>query len=116
MSYVIPAQWTPDGWLIAQSNSRELRLLSGREISTLTTVSQGLRSFAYRALPETVFYCGSDGHLYNHDVASATEQEIPLPESMSCAGSRLVYREDTGSLVFSYTHNSLGGLAEYLDP
>ncbi|MBO9666462.1 MAG: hypothetical protein J7501_06570 [Bdellovibrio sp.] len=64
-----------------------------------------------------IYTCATDNKLYKYNLNnSGAETNLPMPvTSMKCSGP-VYYSATRGSLIFSFTQNSLYGVAEYLNP
>jgi len=84
-------------------------------LGTLSTVARPITSFAYAndSGGEHIYYCATNGRLYQKEVVTALEWRIP---SMSCRGFSLVYRSSTRTLVVPVEQTGLNGVAEYVLP
>ena len=110
-------------WLVFTYGSRIIRTFDeGGTVQALANLPSGARSFAHRHSADSttnlVYYCrATDGHLYAYDLNTSTNTALPWPiTAMACVGRSLIYDDSRQSLVFSYAHLGLTGVAEYLLP
>lgn len=93
----------------------------GGNVTDYRTLPRQINSLAYRRdaglTYEWFYYCGVNGKLYKYNNLTATETALNLPStSMTCSGRGLTYSATRGSLIYGFTQNGLGGVAEYLNP
>jgi hypothetical protein len=112
-------------WIFASFNHpSEIRTQAvGGAIGTIATLANGQSSFAYRhdAANNVIYYCaawgGNAGILQKYDVTTSTNTVLPWPIArMKCAGKGMIYSSSRGSLIFPFTQDGIGGVAEYLNP
>ncbi|MGK5082685.1 hypothetical protein WDW37_05210 [Bdellovibrionota bacterium FG-1] len=123
---MIPAYW--DGpnnrWLsvdraVAQTTVRALNI--GGNLGPLTTTTYGIGAFTYRkeGSNEYLYYCknSTSGTLQRKNITAGTESSLAWPiSSLFCSGYSLLYDSTRNSLIFPFTQNGLGGVAEYILP
>lgn len=120
---ITQATWwtTANAWLMAFVHDRSIRKLALDANATMqeaASVEQPIMSLVYRGgANETVYYCAQNGHVYQRDLASALETELPwtIP-SASCVGLGMVYESTTQSLVIPYRANHMYGLVRLTVP
>jgi hypothetical protein len=86
-------------------------------ISTIATLPNVPLSIAYRhdASNNIVYYCSS-GRIYKYNITTTTNTALTWPITrMSCSGRTMVYTS-RGTLIFPFTQDGLGGVAEYANP
>lgn len=110
-------------WLFMRYANNSLKnvydVTVGGVLNSFTTLNTGAKSFTYRVKLEVsyIYYCGTDGKLYRRNMATSTEDSLPLPiAGMSCESAALFFRESSQSLIFAYKLNGLMGFGEYFDP
>jgi hypothetical protein len=95
-------------------------LVVGGNIGTIATLSKTPSSFTYRhdASNNLIYYCGSsDNKLYKYNITTSTNTALTWPiVKMKCTGKDMVYSSSRGTLIFPFTQDGIGGVAEYINP
>jgi hypothetical protein len=93
-------------------------LVPGGAVGTVAVLPFQPSSFTYRhdASNNMIYYCAA-GALYKYNVTTTTNTALTLPiTKMKCTGHGLAYSSSRSSLVFPFTQDGIGGVAEYLNP
>jgi hypothetical protein len=91
----------------------------GGAIGTIATLSNQAVSFAYRhdASNNVIYYCDSNSFLRKYNVTTTTDTALTWPiAKMKCVGHGMVYSSSRNSLIFPFTQDGIGGVAEYFNP
>ncbi|ASD63287.1 hypothetical protein [Bdellovibrio bacteriovorus] len=87
-------------------------------IETLIPLGRGIRGLEtdrnVGLSKNNLYVCGTDGKIYKYDLNNSNQMtELPLPNTtMTCTG-QLHYSESRNKLMFQYSQNGLGAVAEY---
>lgn len=94
----------------------------GGNLTNYRTLPRQAVGFSYRRnaglTQEWFYYCGNAlKKLYKYNNLTAVETMINMPsDGMACTGRGLFYSTTRNSLVFGFTQNGLGGVAEIPNP
>ena len=63
-----------------------------------------------------VYFCSTDGKLYQYDLDSGAETELSHDlDDITCSGRSMIYSSERNSIIFPFRRaGGFGGLAEYL--
>lgn len=116
------SHWDGDNsrWLMHVANTSRVRTVTvGGILGTLVSLPRAIISFTHvvkTAVPH-LYYCGTDGRAYKYNLNTSTETALFWPSTtISCTGQSIVWHASRQSVIFPITQNSLGGIAEILDP
>ncbi|MBS1963263.1 MAG: hypothetical protein JST04_13695 [Bdellovibrionales bacterium] len=103
------------------TNTSKIRSITvGGNLGTVATLPQSPSGFTYRhdASNNIIYYCRSSNQkLYKYNVTTSTNTALTWPiTKMKCVGTGMVYSSSRNSLIFPFTQDGLGGVAEYLNP
>ena len=119
---LVRAQRLGGSWLIGlYQYNRIWEIADGSPpwINARRKLAGDLRSFVVRLDNDTIYYCATDGKLYFTPFSgTAADSKLPWPDGLGieCHGRTLLYDAGTTSLIFPFTQNGLGGVAEYRLP
>lgn len=108
-------------WVFHEPSTNAIRFVNDltSTISTIASLPRSIVSFAPRfaanlATTNMLYYCASNGRLYQYDINTSIETPLTWPiNSMLCGGTTLLYNSTNNSLIFPYRQNGLSGIAEY---
>jgi large repetitive protein len=106
-------------WLVGYHDRNYISTLpyGGGIINRYITTSHNISAFDYADIGDDryIYYCSTNGNLYERNMTTNIEVQLPLPSStISCGGRSLYYDPINDSLIFSFVQNNLWGIAEYL--
>jgi hypothetical protein len=115
----LSARELPDQSIIFSARgAKSIRVDNGGQMAVFADLPKPIAAFAYRP-PNIIYYCedGNSKLLRRYDMTSQKDITLELPnKTMRCAAERIIYSPTRNSLVFAYTQNGLGGVAEWINP